>query len=277
MFAPTQTGSDQRMTKSGSNSASGTSDYQGDASRVFADAALFEKTNIILPTLREVFARACNEHGFNPGKHKILDIGCGPFFIGLGICADGTRVDGYDPEPAMIDVARGVVEDSPAFSDKEKPILTTDMDELTVPYRMAMLNFVHQTCSTKNELSTLFNQVYDLVEDGGLLVVTGAHPDFLHDKHAACEYDVADSEKLKDGDVYTGRIYDALGKTKFNLTGDHFWTFETLQGVAKKEGFCVKTTSNIDDKPSLSRPASKTPPYFLMTFKKNGRHTAFVN
>jgi|GEM_PF-1806441 len=234
-----------------------------------------EKMNIIGPELVSTFDMLRASHRFYFEKDKVIDIGCGPGLLMMPLLTHGINVEGFDPTEEMIQSARASLEGA-VFGDgkdKNKVKLTNSIDTLAKEsYAAGMLNFVTQTCETKKELKTLFQQAHGLIKDGGVLIVTGAHPEHLHFKHANCEYDVEDSSKMVDGQRYTGRIISDRGTAIYHLSGDYFWHLRTMQKVAEGVGFVHEDTRKIADKGTYVRKASPVPPYFMMTLRRNGIH-----
>lgn len=245
--------------------------YEREAHR-FADAVHFEKTSIVAPAIKEAFNRAVHDGTFMPKHDRIVDIGCGPFFLALPFLKDGNHVDGIDSAAAMRDAAKKTLKNS------NVPIngcrLVASSAELNEgDYSFGMLNFVHQCAATRGDLVEMFEQASSLLKPGSHMVLTSAHPRYLHVPHSACVYDVADSNALQDGDVYTGAIYDTMGNKAFQLEGDHFWSVDTLIDTSKEAGFRLLNLVDIADKDSLARTASREPAYMIMTFSKQREKT----
>lgn len=240
-------------------------DYNQSA-RDFTVGADFEKTQLA-KELKIVFEEASHKFGFDPSLHQVLDYGSGPGLMALPVAKEEIRIDCYDPSPNMIEQARITFDTAEFDKNIRRNRLVTDTAELEQgSYKIVMVNFVHQCISTKKELSELFRKVRGLLRNDGVLVVMGAHPDYLHVPHAGCHYNVANSADLEDGDKYTGFLRNTRGKPSYMLNGDYFWKINTLHNLADVEGFEEKGRVDIADFDTLARSASRVPAYFRMTF-----------
>lgn len=248
---------------------------------LFASAVGFEKSSIIAPAIRHEFNTLVTKTHFDKACDKIIDIGCGPFLLSLPFLRDGIHVDGLDPSTEMLSIAKQAIEDAaPNLTSDAVQLLNDDKIKLVSEYedlkensyQLAMLNFVHQCAPSVKSLNTLFNKASTLLQEDGRLIMTGAHPDYLYDPHACCEYDISNKKtnaNLQNGELYSGHIYNEMGAKTYELHGDHFWSLDKLQSAAKQAGFETKGLVDINDKETTMRRASKTPAYFIMTFKKS--------
>ncbi len=243
---------------------------------LFTQAALAEKQSIIAPALLEAFTSATPSDAssvdrFDKDKHMMIDIGCGPFMLGIPFLRKGITVHGVDIEHEMLLQAQATLIQC-GFNDSSIKLYSDYSGIGKSRYKVGMMNFVHQCCADRESLTALFEQARYLISKGGKLLLTGTHPDYLHVPHSFCEYDVKDSSKMKDGDPYTGRIFDGMGNSTYELKGDYYWSINTITEVAKDVGFNLLEAKSVNDKTTLvsSRVASESPAYMLMTFKKNG-------
>lgn len=243
----------------------------------FARAASFEKSSIIGPEIQAEVEKVTERIVFRKGRHKIVDIGCGPFLLSAPFVREGFHVDGVDPSQDMLTVAKNTInlfennirEVRPSLLDGTKGIrlVKTTKELKQNSYKIALLNFVHQCAPDEHSLVKIFEQAAGLLRENSRLIITGAHPDYLHEKHSCCEYDVTDPLTMNNGDAYTGRIFNDMGVPTYELSGDHFWSLDSLQHIASRTGFSVKELREIDDKKTTGRNASKTPAYFLMSLQ----------
>ena len=239
---------------------------------LFARAVGHEKLSIISPAIRALFRRLSNVGQINKENARILDIGCGPFILSIPFLRDGIIVDGVDTSEEMLTVARKTVEDS-----REKLSATAPLDDVKLvssmdlvddeSYDMAMMNFVHQCAPNKIALNKMFQKAAEKVKKGGHLIITGAHPEFLHLEHPCCEYDIKNDEELSDGDMYTGRIFDESGNATYELKGDYFWNIGTISDSAESSGFKLSSVNPVDDIETPYRDA-ESPAYFIMHLKR---------
>ncbi len=246
-----------------------------EGSGLFARAVGHEKLAIILPAIRSEFNRIVASNGFSPETDKVLDFGCGPFSLSIPFIRDLIHVDGVDSSLEMLNTAKETIEQwKPKFTAQaveimEQVKLTSSASEIRdEDYQLAMMNFMHQCASTPKELKRYFRDVSDKMKDGGHLIITGAHPEFLHNPHACCEYDVKDSSKLSDGDVYTGRIFNETGESVYELKSDYYWSFNAITEAANDGGdLRLISVTEVDDKETAARQAN-SPAYFLMHLRK---------
>lgn len=240
---------------------------------LFTRAVGHEKLSIISPAIRALFKRLSNVDNQIPSKNpRILDIGCGPFLLSIPFIRDGIHVDGVDTSDKMITVARKTLEDSkdklPSTAPLDKVRLVSSMDDINEEtYDVAMMNFVHQCAPSRIALNKLFQKAAEKVKPGGHLIITGAHPEYLHMSHACCEYDVKEGQSLQDGDMYTGRIFDETGKATYELAGDYFWSIDAITSSANSSGFRLSSVNPIDDIETPYREA-QSPAYFIMHLRR---------
>lgn len=240
-------------------------------SEAFDRVADYEKRCIITPALKSVFNRLVHAGDFVVGMDKVIDIGCGTGHIMVPFLKDGIHVDGFDIASKMVDVAKGRLRRSGFYTSDI--IVVDDYSSLGAgEYAVGMMNFVQGCCPNKKSLFKLFSQANHPLRNGGRLIVTGAHPEHLHHKHSACEYDVVNARKLKDGAVVTGRLFSAEGTESYELTGGYIWKINTLVNAAKKAGFSLNSLEEIQDSElSSRRPKSAHSPYVCLTFTKEKR------
>lgn len=241
---------------------------------LFAKVASREKQEIILPAIRGQLDKIVSNSGLLREQHRVLDFGCGPFILSIPLLRSSFPVDGYDTSEEMVKTACQILDSSKKSLNggaeiANQTILTSELSDLKGrQYDVVMMNFVHQVASDKKSLKKLFRDASSYLKDGGYLIITGAHPDWLHKPHTCCEYDVSDPRTLNDGDLYTGRIVDSSGMVTYDLHGDHFWKKDTLITTAQSVGLSTGDVTDIDDKETFGREAND-PAYFLMSFRKN--------
>lgn len=239
---------------------------------LFARISYRENMVIVFPAVETVFQRAIRDKSFNIEKDKILDFGCGAGTVSIGFLRNGINVDMFDPSTEMIKTADRILKEA-SFSNSTKDPeyrLTDHIENFdNGSFAFAMMCFVHQIAESKKELTTLFEAVGQKIKNKGMLVIVGAHPSYLHIPHSSCEYDVINSDDLKDGDTYTGRLYDELGHSTYDLKCEHFWSVPTLISIAHKSGFSITAAEEIADPISgVSRKSSKEPPFIMLSFLK---------
>jgi SAM-dependent methyltransferase len=237
----------------------------------FSDAAQFEKGTIIKPSLMEAFDMAAKLGTFDRTKDKVIDIGCGPFLLGLPFLGKKIHIDGYDRAPNMANLAQDTLRNNANLNVNGTRIFDDFSQIKKTDYGFGMLNFVHQCCATRHDLVNLFKEANSLLKPGSHFVVFGTHPEFLHVDHAAYRFNVEQDKPLQDGDVYTGTIYGFASDKTFELTGDHFWSRGTIYDAAREAGFNFHGAVDVADKGSFVRDPSDDPAYLRMTFVKPRR------
>tara|TARA_B100001750_G_scaffold196580_1_gene168816 strand:+ start:1126 stop:1938 length:813 start_codon:yes stop_codon:yes gene_type:complete len=252
----------------------GLHDYDQFADK-FAKAAGHEKREIIHPAIAQAFTSIAAHGHFNPKDDKIVDYGCGPFTLSIPFLRWGVTVDGVDTSSEMLKTARETLTswreefspDAQRVADQVR-LVQSAADLKKDDYQLAMMNFVHQCAPDVFSLRKMFGDVAGTLKSGGNLIITGAHPEYLHQPHACCEYDVEDSSILKDGQPYTGRIFDETGKSVYELKGDYFWSMNAIISSAAYHNFRFVSSTSINDVATQARKASD-PAYFLMHLRKN--------
>lgn len=238
---------------------------------VFADAGWCERNAIILPALIEAVEEIVRQGNFSRSEDRILDIGCGPFVLGLPFLRKGYMVDGIDTSEHMIRVAREKVEKEANpnlilanLSAYERP------EELPVnAYGMAWLHFVHNCCPNEGSLGKLFQQAHRVLRPGGTLVMIGNHPNYMHRPHSSYEiYDIRENEIPADGKIIRGRLFKADGTSGFELSGDYYWSLATVMKKAIESNLIPETLESIKDKDTTARQGSGGPAYFMMQLRK---------
>jgi len=125
---------------------------------IFARAVGFEKSSIISPALSAEVEKIQTRGEFDPTKHKMVDIGCGPFLLALPFISDGIHVDGVDPSKEMLSIAESTISTArPNLNKAAKQLINSNRVLLVESpaelkksdYKIAMLNFVH-ACPMKN-------------------------------------------------------------------------------------------------------------------------------
>jgi len=240
---------------------------------LFARTVGHEKLSIISPAIRGLFKELAQNDQISQGGVNILDIGCGPFVLSIPFLRDGHHVDGVDTSEKMLAVAKKTLEASkkklPDIAPLDRVKLVGNIDLIDdASYDVAMMNFMHQCAPNRVELNKIFQKAAEKIKPNGHLILTGAHPEFLHFAHACCEYDVDDSRKLNDGDKYTGRIFNEDGESTYELQGDYFWNIDTVSDSAKSSGFRLSSVSPIKDIETPYRKA-KSPAYFIMHLRRS--------
>lgn len=244
-------------------------------SGLFAKAVGHEKLAILLPELRKSFNAVVASGEFIPEKDKMLDYGCGPFSLSIPFVRDLVHVDGVDTSGEMLKTAKqNIASWRPKFSEEAAKLmssvkLTSSINQLkNEDYGIVMMNFVHQCASDYKTLKRYFRDCADKMKPGAHMFITGAWAENLHKPHACYEYDITDSRALKDGDIYTGRIFDETGDSVYELQGDYFWSNNALSNAANDGGdLRLVTVTEIADKETGARKGD-SPAYFLMHLKK---------
>ena len=240
------------------------------AAKGFAAVAYVEK-GIIAPHIQKAFKKAARATSFDNATDRAVDIGCGPFLLGLPLLLNGIHVDGTDVTPGMLIRARTKIgkADLPRSFNRDKIRLVQSSDKLPQGgYKFAMMNFVHQCCADRESLLSLFNSAARLLKEDAHLVLTTTHQDFLHIPHSTYSCNVTNSSKLSDGEQFGGTIYDPIEDRKLDLGGDHFWKHSTLLKVAEEAGFELVSSEDIADQDTPSRKASPDPAYRMITWRK---------
>ena len=238
----------------------------------FAGIAGLEKIKIY-PFIERAFNEAALNGSFDRQNDKILDIGCGPFLLALPFLRRGIAVDGVDSSKNMLKVAKDNLKKTNLgyVSNDNMQEISSMRDVPCAEYGFAMMNFVHQCSPNRKSLDKLFQVAFKALKPGSTLYITGAHPDHLDVPHSLCEYDIDDVSTMKEGQRYTGRIYQQDG-TSYDLSGNHFWQIDSLKKAARKAGFNFSNgdVEKIEDVEVLSpvRQPSREAAYFGMTLTK---------
>lgn len=167
----------------------------------------------------------------------ILDLACGNgYFTSLFLNWGANRVIGIDISEKQIELARKSL---PQNLSQRAVYHVADVRNNLDSYggfNMITALMMLTYCSTKNQLSRVFSNVYNGLSKEGIFVSAIPNPKIMRDGYDDYGARIAPAKKIREGMEVRTTLCDFNGKEFCQFT-NYFWRIETYLYLMKKTGF----------------------------------------